>query len=338
MGVKQTDLQKFTHTSGVKVHIVGYSGHSFFNQRSSINQELRQCQFNPSETIAHIHTCFSVMTEESMRFFTKTNIKYIFSPHGKLSPQMFGHKVLFKSIWFFLYARKWVNKATLIGLLSQSESILFNRLQINIKTEVIPNGYEFLSPSNLDISRYGRYIIFLGYLDPRKNPDFLINVFSLVSIKSETNLVLVGPDKYGILTDLEKLVDKLGLQNRIFFHGAAYRNDKWKLLQNAEALVLPSKAEGLPVVLCEALGGGVPSISSVESNFPEIAERNAGVVVDSFDEEKWSNAILSIANNPEMREAMAKNALNMSYSYTWPNIAKQWLEHYETMLTDAHKW
>lgn len=74
--------------------------------------------------------------------------------------------------------------------------------------------------------------------------------------------------------DINKFIDALGIKNKIIFHGFA--NDPWAIIKNPSALILTSKFEGLPMVLCEAISHGVYSISSDIETGPEdiINEKN----------------------------------------------------------------
>lgn len=95
----------------------------------------------------------------------------------------------------------------------------------------------------------------VGRLHEAKNHDFLIDVFSgLVRKFPDSVLLLVGD---GPLRDhIEMLVDEKGLTDSVIFLGN--RSDVPDLLQAMDAFLFPSKWEGLPVSVVEALASGLP--------------------------------------------------------------------------------
>jgi len=115
----------------------------------------------------------------------------------------------------------------------------------------------------------------------------------------------------------------------VIFYGATHGRDKWDLLKEAACLCLPSKGEGLPVVLSEALGAGLPSIFSEASNFPEIADVGAGIMLEGFETAQWAEAIDRVCLDRRTSERMRKAAEGMRPSYAWPAIVKRWCDVYD---------
>lgn len=102
-------------------------------------------------------------------------------------------------------------------------------------------------------------VMFIGRLDPQKNPIFMLEVFAeLLKIKPESNLVVIGD---GILKDLmlEK-IEALGIKDNVMMLGS--RKDVPRLLQGADVFFLPSIFEGLGIVLVEAQASGLPCFTS----------------------------------------------------------------------------
>lgn len=98
---------------------------------------------------------------------------------------------------------------------------------------------------------------FLASLTHRKKPSLLLRAAAeLVSQKIDFSIDLIGD---GLLREnLERLAEQLGVSGYIHFHG--YQADPFPLLVQADCLVLPSLAEGLPRAMLEALYLGVPCI------------------------------------------------------------------------------
>lgn len=297
--------------------------------RSALASALERAE--APDRVAHVHTCFSMYTEVSMREFASGAIPFVFSPHGKLSAGLFGNKRLAKMVWWHLFARPRVMAASTVGLLSDAELQDFKGFRLATPTSVIPNGFEMPSDrqEQATASVADKYVLFLGYLDPRKQPDFLLRAYARSNARRTHKLVFVGPDSYGFQSRLESLAGSLDITERVVFFGPAWGSTKWNLLRNAACICLPSLGEGLPVVLCEALGAGLPAIYSPQCNFPEIEANGAGVIVAEFDEASWAAAIDGVVDDCSRREVMSRLAKAMSSRFTWDAIAAEWTQLYQ---------
>ena len=77
------------------------------------------------------------------------------------------------------------------------------------------------------------------------------------------------------------------------------------ILAGADMMVLPSFAEGVPVVLMEAMASQVPVIATQVAGVSELVEHGAsGLIVPPGDQEALTQAILSLAQDPAQRAQM----------------------------------
>lgn len=97
----------------------------------------------------------------------------------------------------------------------------------------------------------------VGELIPRKGHELLIRAFAKLNI-SGVQLLICGSGREK--EHLTALIKELGISDRT--HLLGFRNDIYELLKCADAFVFPSKQEGLPVALMEAMAAGLPCIAS----------------------------------------------------------------------------
>ena len=97
----------------------------------------------------------------------------------------------------------------------------------------------------------------VGELIPRKGHELLIRAFAKSNI-SGVQLLICGSGREE--EHLTTLIKELGISDRA--HLLGFRNDIYELLKCADAFVFPSKQEGLPVALMEAMAAGLPCIAS----------------------------------------------------------------------------
>jgi GalNAc-alpha-(1->4)-GalNAc-alpha-(1->3)-diNAcBac-PP-undecaprenol alpha-1,4-N-acetyl-D-galactosaminyltransferase len=173
-----------------------------------------------------------------------------------------------------------------------------------IPIEVIPNpvrpvklGNEIREPIILAVGRLN---------DPLKGFDRLIHSFSM--LKNQTwKLVFAGGDEEG--TSLKKLADQLGVGNRIQFLGKVEDMDAW--YARAGMFVIPSRSEGFPNALCEAMAAGLPCISFDFVAGPRdiITDRENGILVKDGDVTGLAREVDALIANEHERNRLGRNAL-----------------------------
>lgn len=140
------------------------------------------------------------------------------------------------------------------------------------KIHVVHCGVDeiFLSQPHTPIPETPR-LACIGRLSEQKGHLLLLEAASrLVAEGLPFKLVLVGDGP--LRAEIETLISQLSLQDQIEITGWASNSEVQKQILGARAMVLPSFAEGLPVVVMEALALGRPVISTYVAGIPELVE------------------------------------------------------------------
>ena len=148
-------------------------------------------------------------------------------------------------------------------------------------TASAPNNWHKLRivRCGLDLSRYeqserndrGRHILFVGRLVPVKGVSLLLDAFArVVKVYEDARLTVVGDGSERASLELE--CRKLGIHSQVVFEGYLNQHEVAEKLKRADLFVLPSYAEGLPVVLMEAMASGVPVIATRIAGIPELVQ------------------------------------------------------------------
>lgn len=285
----------------------------------------------PADAVVHVHTCFSAFTETAMGECSRQGRKFVFSPHGKLSPAMVRKSGAAKKMWWWAVARSVATDASVLAASSSEEVQCASRFVTDVPACVVPNGYTPASHPANSVAPTEPFVLYLGYLDPRKQPGLLIKAFARSAAYKTHRLLLAGPDAYGHRKVLAKLTGQLDSAGRIEFCGPAYGLAKQRLLENATCLCLPSTGEGQPVVLMEAVGAGTPVLFSRQCNSSFLAAEGAGLRLDSFDASTWASAIDEICVHTDARAEMARNCRRIAPEYTWDAVVRKWLALYESI-------
>ena len=331
LGKVKASPRRITFSDFLTVDILGQKSHPLLGPAKDLTHRIGILNRN---SVAHIHTCFSAFTEAAMCALRHKNIPFIFTPHGKLSHHSLRQSYWPKKIWWLSIGRKAIQNASAIGASSIEEARQLSALRLNRPIQTIPNGYE-TPPDLLPFDRVipDPYILFLGYLDPRKQPHFLVEAFAKSKASQDHLLVFVGPDSYGLQEAIQLRAHELGLDRRVMFYGPAYGARKWDLLRHAACVCLPSLGEGLPVVLCEALGAGTPTIFSKECNFSELEAHGAGIMPREFDIALWADTIDKVCLDRSAYKELRTAAERLRPQYTWKEISRRWQSLYDITAT-----
>ncbi len=163
----------------------------------------------------------------------------------------------------------------------------------------------------IDPDRYRRQtaghagrLLFVGRLTAQKGvPILLAALAQALAVRPDLTLTLVGdgPDRPA----LEAQAHSLGLSEAITFMGYRNQDEVADLLAASSALVLPSFAEGVPVVLMEAMAAGLPVVATQIAGIPELVQDGiSGKLVAPSDEDALAEAIVEVVNSQEQAEAM----------------------------------
>lgn len=208
--------------------------------------------------------------------------------------------------------------------------------------EVLPNGFETsefrFSQSarerlRLELGVNDKFVIgHMGRINEQKNQDFLIDVFNKVAAeRDDAVLIMVGEGP-----DSEKIIEKVEhspYKDRIIMYGLS--NKPSEMYSAFDLFALPSRYEGLPVVLLEAQISGLPCIASNkvtrEVDFGEMQWAS----ID--DVNGWKEKILKTeANNNDYRNRYMTDHVEQIAKYDISNTAGQ-LDQIYTELIDRRR-
>jgi glycosyltransferase involved in cell wall biosynthesis len=168
-------------------------------------------------------------------------------------------------------------------------------------------------------------------LVPVKNLDTLIKVFYELVKKHQDRVLKLwivgnGPER----EDLESLVEKLWIQNYVFFLG--FQEDVVPFLEQADTFVLPSFSEGFSISLVEAMLCGLPCIVTNQGGPSEIVEDDkTGFLINPKDPDQLKEKMEEVlAMSEEARELMGKRAQEAGGKYSVENYVKRLMEVYTT--------
>lgn len=168
-----------------------------------------------------------------------------------------------------------------------------------------------------------RFFFFLGNTDPKKNTIGTLKAFSdfLKQSKSDYKLVMLDYDA----NELEKLVIEIGdkeLINSIVLTGYVVNTDLPAIYSLCSIFLYPSLRESFGIPMLEAMGCGVPVITSNTSSMPEVAG-DAAHIINPYNPEEITQAIIKILADSTYYDSLCKKGIERNKLFSWKNMAEQ---------------
>ena len=125
---------------------------------------------------------------------------------------------------------------------------------------------------------------------------------------------------------------EMGIEKDVLFQGWIEQEDMPALFNAADLYLYPTRLEGFPIPITEALACGCPIVTSKGGVFPEAAGE-AAVYVDPEDPEDIASGICRVVGDRELRGTLRQRGLERAKSFTWEKCAALTLALFESLLT-----
>jgi glycosyltransferase involved in cell wall biosynthesis len=173
----------------------------------------------------------------------------------------------------------------------------------------------------------GKYYLFVGELNHRKNLHTLAEAFS--KCEKDTYLVLCGaPQEGGYAAGLEETIQRLGVRERVVLTGRVGFDELRCLYQGALAFVFPSLCEGFGLPILEAQASQTPVVCADNSSMPEVAGDGA-LLVPAKDVEKIAEAMREI---DAIRDKIITNGSENVRRFNWDTTAGKTVRVYSDLI------
>ncbi|MCC0176425.1 glycosyltransferase [Waterburya agarophytonicola K14] len=294
--------------------------------------------------LVHTHTLFSPLISIAHSICQLAKIPYIITPHGMLEPWALSYKARKKRIYYNLWEKPALQKASAIHTLVNSESNNIKSLGIRSTTAILPNGIhreDFREKTDPNIfyqqyppTKHKTLILFLGRIDPKKGLDLLAAAFGKIHHQfPNTHLVVAGPDNINYLPKVKDFFSQEKCLEAVTFTGMLTGEIKKSVLSAASLYVASSYSEGFSMSVLEAMASGLPCVITTECNFPEANTAQAAKVVEVNDKE-IATALTDCLNHPQQARGMGDRARAfILQNYTWDIVAEKLIRVYQDIST-----
>lgn len=328
--------------------------------------------------LLHLQHLWMYPSIAAHRWHRRTRRPFLVTPNGMLDPWTLRNSGWKKRLAALAYENRMLRAAACLQANTEKELADFRAYGLRNPVALIPNGVTLPevggrrsddqgqgtticdadSRSEAKSNHGQRTLLFLGRLHPKKG---LVNALrawkevtghgSRVIGREEWRLAIAGWDQNGHEAELQRLCRELGLfystrnqeprtrnEERVAFLGPAFGEAKDALLRSADAFLLPSFSEGLPMAVLEAWAYRVPVLMTEACNLPEGFAADAALRIGT-DPDSIAGGMRGLFERGEdERRAMgAAGRRLVEERFTWPKVAAQMKEVYEWMLGGGTK-
>lgn len=271
----------------------------------------------PRDAVLHLHCAHALLPEivaltsrlRGTRFLLHFHLDVDASGRlGSLLPHYKRH----------VFGRVLRSAAAVIALTEAQAAFLADTYRVPPeRVHVVPNGVDesyFLplrEPGSGPLN-----LLYVGRLSAQKNVPRLLDAMAL--LRQDVRLRIIGDGE--LRGSLEDRATRLELRN-VEFSGGLLGEELVKAYADADAFVLPSDKEGMPLVILEAMAAALPVVATDVPGTRELV-RGTGLLA-APESAALAAAIDAVAADPELRSRLGRASAEHSRSYAWDTVARQ---------------
>ena len=187
-----------------------------------------------------------------------------------------------------------------------------------------------INESDIIVTSVGRTI-------PVKGWDIAITAFSIVYKEvPNAKLLLVGEKNSSeYCQKICQQINQYGLVHNVIFTGS--RSDIPEILKASNLFILPSRSEGTPAALIEAMAVGLPCIASETGGVPEVIEHERnGLMFQRENADDLAEKIINIISDSKLQAQLSKMAQNNLQKFAIETYVNSVFSHYENLLNESN--
>lgn len=276
---------------------------------------------------AHSHLYFSTNITAAQTYLA--DIPFVVTNHGLYSQSApdWIQSILSRTLWRLTF-----NAADRVFCYTNTDRDRLEDLGVDAPVSVISNGINCKTFQPTEAERQSD-ILYVGRLKEAKGVHWLLEAFAgLADEFPEVTLTYVGTGP--LETRLQEQAAALGVAERVKLHGHVENGDLPEIYSKSQLFVLPSKAEGLPRTVLEALACETPVVTS---NLPQLEPlvNDVGLTVPIGSVESLRKAIRTLLFDESQRVRMGtKGRERVVDNYSWTETVRETTGEYYDILSD----
>lgn len=203
------------------------------------------------------------------------------------------------------------------------------------KVSVVHNGCDTFAPPRhepalQELKKQGKKIIlYHGRITIQKGVDYFIKAAKRV-VEVDPNIVFVISGWGDMTNQIIRQVGELGLSGHVIFAGALWEEERDRMYQSADLVVMPSVSEPFGLVPLEAMQHGTPSLISKQSGVSEVLTHV--LKVDFWDVDEMANQILAAIRYEALHKQLQSSGHQEIKRLSWSHASKKIINLYKKIL------
>ncbi len=306
---------------------------------------LRSSLLGFAPDLVHTHGLWTYPSALASRWHSQFRKPTIVSPQGMLDPWALQNSRWKKRIAWNLWEQTHLREAACLHAVCPAEADAMKDYGLRNPICIIPNGVDLpLGAPSLEKPRWDKLaagrkvILFISRLHPKKGlPNLLRAWRQALSSLPEANkswcLIIAGWDQGGHQAELERLVHDLELSASVNLVGAIFGDEKDAALRRADAFVLPSFSEGLPLAILEAWSYRLPVLMTPQCNIPEGFSADAAISAEPNVQSLAEGLRALFSLDDSERAAMGERGRGLvEQKFLWSQVAARMKKVYDWVL------
>jgi glycosyltransferase involved in cell wall biosynthesis len=320
--------------------------------RFLLDKNLEAYVHSNSKTIdvVHFHSAYHPEYWCLSKILSRYRIPYFVSPRGGYQKTANKRSFVAKIIYKALFEMPFVKRSERIHALNVQEANDVENYGVPAsKIVTIPNGVdindiravrkEVIAGCN-EPKRNGFALVYCGRIDAYyKGLDVLMDALRVLVHERNMDYVqlrIIGPDWKGGRETVEELALKYKITDNVLFFGEKYGKDKYSIYSTSDAFILPSRTEGMPTSVLEAMAFGLPCVVTPETNIDRKIMEVGGCVFVDLSAKSIVDAIENLMCNKDLlMEISSKGMEWVKNNYDYKKVVLQHLSQYESNLTPS---
>ncbi len=295
--------------------------------------------------ILNVHGIWMYPSVAGLAWARQWDRPLVIHAHGMLDPWAVRHHRWRKRLAGWAYENAHLRRASCLRALCPAEAEAMRQFGLTNPICVIPNGIDLPGawptkppPWEGKIAPGRRVLLYLGRIHPKKGLPHLLRAWQELrredpKATADWAMGIAGWDQGGHEAELQAAARELGIAGDVIFLGPRFEEDKAACFAHAEAFVLPSFSEGLPMAVLEAWAYGLPVVMTPQCNLPEGFAAGAAISVnaEARDTARGLRELFRLTDGA--RQEMGRRGKELvAQRFTWPRIAGQMLEVNQWLL------
>lgn len=225
--------------------------------------------------VAHVHGLWMYPSLAAARWAKKARKPFLITIHGMLEPWALRNSRWKKKLAAWFVEDAVLHSAACLQVNTEHELRSVRDYGLRNPVCILPNGVDLTGdlsaiPAPWEADGGTKTLLYLGRLHPKKNLPNLLKAWASLGAAKPTHwkLKIAGWDQNNHESELRLLSKVLGLEATVEFIGPLFGERKTAALANADAFILPSFSEGLPMAVLEAWAHRLPVLMTPECNLP----------------------------------------------------------------------